>query len=53
MNDLIILDKEMTEIEQLKRDLNAEFEMKNMRELRYFLDIKIIRDREVRQLIIN
>ena len=53
MNDLIILEKEMTEIEQLKRNLNAEFEMKNMRELWYFLDIKVIKDHEEYQLIID
>ena len=46
VNDLIILEKEMTEIEQLKRNLNAEFEMKDMRELRYFFNIKVIRDHE-------
>ena len=50
---MIILEKEMTEIEQLKSNLNAEFEMKDMRELRYFFSIKIIRDHEVRQLIID
>ena len=38
----------MNEIKQLKKNLNAEFEMKDMRELRYFLDIKVIRNREER-----
>ena len=53
VDDLIILGKGMDGIKQLKKDLNAEFEMKDMGELRYFLGIKVTRDREERQLTID
>ena len=46
MDDLIIFGKDMASINDLKTQLNEEYEMKDLGELRYFLDIQVHRDRE-------
>ena len=46
MDDLIIFGKDMASINDLKAQLNEEYEMKDLGELKYFLDIQIHRDRE-------
>ena len=44
--DLIIFGKDMASINSLKAQLNEEYEMKDLRELKYFLSIQVHRDRE-------
>jgi len=46
VDDLIIFRKDMTSIEDLKAQLNEEYEMKDLREVKYFLGIQVHRDRE-------
>ena len=53
MNDLILFGKNMNDINELKQFLKKEFEMKNMRELQYFLGIQIHRNRKNQQLQIH
>src|SRR5271167_1394381 len=43
----------MKNINELKRQLKMEFEMKDMRELKHFLGIQVRRDREHRQIHID
>jgi Reverse transcriptase (RNA-dependent DNA polymerase)/Integrase core domain/GAG-pre-integrase domain len=53
VDDIIILGKEMEEINEIKRDLNEKFEMKDLGELEYFLGIQLFRDRATRRIHIN
>src|SRR5271170_6857875 len=53
MNDLIILEKDLNFIDKIKERLRSEFEMKDLRELQYFLEIQVQRNRSKRQLHIN
>jgi hypothetical protein len=53
VDDLIIFGREMESINQLKKDLWAEFEMKDLGELKYFLGIKVTRNRQARQITID
>src|SRR5205814_9716278 len=53
VDDLIIAGKNTKDIEELKHQLRKEFEMKDMGELKYFLGIQVLRDREHRQIHIN
>jgi hypothetical protein len=46
VDDLIIFGKNMTSINDLKVQLNEEYEMKDLGELKYFLGIQVHRDRE-------
>jgi hypothetical protein len=46
VDDLIIFGKNITSIEDLKAQLNEEYEMKDLGELKYFLGIQVHRDRE-------
>ena len=46
VDDLIIFGKDMASINNLKAQLNEEYEMKDLGELRYFLGIQVHRDRE-------
>ena len=46
VDDLIIFGKNMASINNLKAQLNEEYEMKDLGELRYFLGIQVHRDRE-------
>jgi len=46
VNDLIIFGKDMPSINALKVQLNEEYEMKDLRELKYFLGIQVHHDRE-------
>ena len=46
VDDLIIFGKDMASINDLKAQLNEEYEMKDLGELRYFLGIQVHRDRE-------
>ena len=46
VDDLIIFGKDMTSINDLKAQLNEEYEMKDLGELKYFLGIQVHRDRE-------
>ena len=51
VDDLIIFGKDMTSIEDLKAQLNEEYEMKELGELKYFLSIQVHRDREGKSFI--
>jgi Reverse transcriptase (RNA-dependent DNA polymerase) len=46
VDDLIIFGKDMASINALKAQLNEEYEMKDLGELKYFLGIQVHRDRE-------
>ena len=46
VDDLIIFDKDLGSIEDLKAQLNKEYEMKDLGELKYFLSIQVHRNRE-------
>src|SRR5438046_5492640 len=46
VDDLIIFGKDMASINDLKAQLNEEYEMKDLGELRYFLGIQVHHDRE-------
>ena len=46
VDDLIIFGKDMASISALKAQLNEEYEMKDLSELKYFLGIQVHRDRE-------
>ena len=48
VNDLIVFNKDIMRIDLLKQWLKTKFEMKNTRELQYFLDIQIHHDRKNR-----
>src|SRR5204863_169388 len=51
--DLIIFGKDMASINDLKAQLNEEYEMKDLGELKYFLGIQVHRDRERKIIHIN
>lgn len=53
VDDLILFGKNMDGINELKRLLKGEFEMKDMGELQYFLGIQVHRNRKIRQLQIH
>src|SRR5579859_6043507 len=53
VDDLIIFGKDMASINDLKAQLNEEYEMKDLRELKYFLGIQVHRDRERKITHIN
>src|SRR5947207_7895230 len=53
VDDLIIFGKNMANINDLKAQLNEEYEMKDLGELKYFLDIQVHRDRERKIIHIN
>jgi hypothetical protein len=53
VDDLIILGKDINSIDKVKEGLRAEFEMKDLGELQYFLGIQVQRDRSNRRLHIN
>ena len=53
MNDLINFEKNMISINNLKAQLNEEYEMKDLGELRYFLNIQVHRDKEQKIIHIN
>ena len=46
VDDLIIFGKDMASINDLKAQLNEEYEMKDLGELKYFLGIQVHRDRK-------
>ena len=52
MNDLLIFEKKMREIDKIKEQLIIIFEKKNIKELNYFLEMQIHRNRKKRILII-
>ena len=53
VDDLIIFGKDMTSINALKAQLKAEYEMKDLGELKYFLGIQVHRDRERKAIHIS
>src|SRR5271163_3245069 len=53
VDDLIIFSKDMASINDLKVQLNEEYEMKDLGELKYFLGIQVHRDREWKIIHIN
>src|SRR5579859_3429582 len=53
VDDLIIFGKNMASINALKVQLNEEYEMKDLGELKYFLGIQVHRDRERKIIHIN
>ena len=53
VDDLIIFGKDMASINDLKAQLNEEYEMKDLGELKYFLGIQVHRDRERKSIHIN
>jgi hypothetical protein len=53
VDDLIIFGKDMASINDLKVQLNEEYEMKDLGELKYFLGIQVHRDRERKIIHIN
>src|SRR5579859_1496065 len=53
VDDLIIFSKDMASINDLKVQLNKEYEMKDLRELKYFLGIQVHHDRERKIIHIN
>ena len=53
VDDLIILAKEMKEMDCVKEQLRKRFEMKDLGELDYFLGIRVIRDRSNRRIHIS
>ena len=46
VDDLIIFGRDIADIEDLKAQLNEEYEMKDLGELKYFLGIQVHRDKE-------
>ena len=53
VDDLTIFGKDMASINELKVQLNEEYEMKDLGELKYFLGIQVHRDRERKLIHIN
>jgi len=53
VDDLIIFGKDIASILDLKAQLNAEYEMKDLGELKYFLGIQVHRDREWKTIHIS
>jgi Reverse transcriptase (RNA-dependent DNA polymerase)/gag-polypeptide of LTR copia-type/Integrase core domain/GAG-pre-integrase domain/Domain of unknown function (DUF4219) len=53
VDDLIIFGKDMASINDLKAQLNEEYEMKDLGELNYFLGIQVHRDKERKIIHIN
>src|SRR5579859_1093017 len=53
VDDLIIFGKDMASINDLKVQLNEEYEMKDLGELKYFLGIQVHRDKERKIIQIN
>jgi hypothetical protein len=53
VDDLIIFSKSRMEVDKMKDQLRSEFEMKDLRLLRYFVGILIQRDREYHKLWID
>ena len=52
INDLFIFEKEIKIINEIKEKLIEIFEMKNIRKLKYFLEMQIHRNRKKKILII-
>jgi hypothetical protein len=46
VDDLIIFGKDMVSINALKEQLNEEYEMKDLGDVKYFLGLQVYRDRE-------
>jgi Reverse transcriptase (RNA-dependent DNA polymerase) len=53
MDDFIIFEKDMISINALKAQLSKKYEMKNLEELKYFLEIQVHRDRKRKIIHIN
>ena len=53
IDDLIIVGKNLDIIEDLKKKLNETFDMKDLKDLTYFLGIEVKRNRKERTLHIN
>ena len=53
MDDILLAENDMDMITKTKSYLNSRFEMKNMREASYVLEIKITKDRDVRLLYLD
>src|SRR5579871_6039405 len=53
VDDLIIIGKNILDIKELKENLNKTFEMKDLRDLTYFLGIHIIRNQKTQMIFIN
>jgi hypothetical protein len=53
VDDLIIFGKDVASIKDIKAQLNEEYEMKDLGELKYFLGIQVHRDRERKIIHIN
>jgi len=53
VDDLIIFSKDMATMDEIKRQMRQEFEMKDQGELRYFLGILVERDRARRTIRID
>ena len=51
INDMIITGNDAREIEELKKKLSLEFEMKDLSNLKYFLGIQVLRSK--RGIFIN
>jgi len=50
VDDLLFFNKELKTIERVKELLSQEFEIKNLRELEFFLGIQVIKDRNNRTI---
>ena len=53
VDDLIIAGENTKDIKELKHQLKQEFEMKDIRALKYFLGIQLLWNRKHRQILIN
>jgi hypothetical protein len=53
VDDLLIFGKNMDQINELKAQLQGQFEMKDLGDLKYFLGIHVTRNREERSLTIS
>src|SRR5579871_6115728 len=53
VDDLIIIEKNIMNIKELKENLNKTFEMKDLGDLTYFLGIHIIQNRKTQTIFIN
>ena len=53
VDDLMIFGKNITDIEDLKAQLNAKYEMKDLGELKYFLSVQVHLDRERKLIHVN
>ena len=53
VDDLMIFGKDNANIEDLKQQLNEEYEMKDLGELKYFFGIQVHRNREWKLIYIN